>query len=324
MSENPQVPLMPYTQIVGQDRLKMALEIAYISPGLGGVLIRGQRGTGKSTAARAFGRMMYGELPVTLPINATEDRVVGGWDVEKLIVGEFKSENWRDGLLKQANQRMLFIDEVNLLDDHIINLILDVVSTGVLSVQREGKDIRGERVTMLMVGTMNPDEGELRPQLLDRFGLSLHLITVTNEAGMEGVRAQIIRNVLAFDVALSQARALPKGRDLFSVPYFAEGYAQDDKVRDTLQTAQERFKRMIHTPDNVIDRAVQVAQIFGADGHRADYLLVLAAKAWAAHQGRDTVSNDDVNKVAPLVLAHRKPGTEKITWDAQDDTLLAQ
>jgi magnesium chelatase subunit I len=130
------IPILPYSLIVGQDTLKLALELAYIAPRLGGVLISGQRGTGKSTAVRAFSMMVYRDLPVTLPINATEDRVVGGLDVDKLMQSDAK---WKDGLLVEANGKLLYVDEVNLLDDHIVNIILDVTSTGKLDVQRDGR-----------------------------------------------------------------------------------------------------------------------------------------------------------------------------------------
>lgn len=135
MAEAGTVPLLPYSYVLGQDTLRRALEIAYVAPSVGGVLVSGERGTAKSTTVRAFARMMYGELPVTLPINATDDRVVGGWRIDALMAGRTEPQ---PGLLEHANEQgVLYIDEVNLLDDHIVNLILDVVSTGLLAVQRE-------------------------------------------------------------------------------------------------------------------------------------------------------------------------------------------
>jgi magnesium chelatase subunit I len=128
--------ILPYSLIIGQTQLKLALELAYIAPRIGGVLLSGERGTGKSTAVRAFAQMIAEQLPVTLPINATEDRVVGGWKVNELIGGKAV---WQRGLLEEADKKgMLYVDEVNLLDDHIVNIILDVTSTGVLEIQREG------------------------------------------------------------------------------------------------------------------------------------------------------------------------------------------
>src|SRR5919199_4725036 len=123
MSNESHIQILPYTLVVGQEQLKLALELAYIDPAIGGVLISGHRGTGKSTAVRAFAQMIYGKLPVTLPINATEDRVIGGWDLKELMLGKTVEQK---GLLEEANGSLLYIDEVNLLDDHIVNIILDV------------------------------------------------------------------------------------------------------------------------------------------------------------------------------------------------------
>ena len=135
MNETSTIQILPYTLIVGQEKLKLALELAYIAPRIGGVLLSGQRGTGKSTAVRAFSVMMCDRLPVTLPINATEDRVVGGWEINQLMESKAK---WQEGLIKEAaKDKLLYIDEVNLLDDHIVNIILDVSSTGVLVVQNQ-------------------------------------------------------------------------------------------------------------------------------------------------------------------------------------------
>jgi magnesium chelatase subunit I len=171
------IPILPYSRIVGQQQIKLALEFAYVAPRIGGVLLSGERGTGKSTAVRAFSQMMYGCLPITLPINATEDRVVGGWKIEDLMQSRAVPQ---PGLLEEANGSSLYIDEVNLLDDHIVNIILDVTSTGVLVVQREGQSEQ-KRVNFTLVGTMNPEEGGLRPQLLDRFGLMVNVEAEKNE-----------------------------------------------------------------------------------------------------------------------------------------------
>jgi magnesium chelatase subunit I len=195
------IQILPYSQIVGQAQIKLALEIAYIAPPrLGGVL-SGQCGTGKSTAVRAFAQTIddRGRLPVTLPINATEDRVVGGWQIDELMKSEAK---WQDGLLQAANGRLLYVDEVNLFDDHIVNIILDVTSTGVLVVQRDGNDRQPESVAFTLVGTMNPEEDGLRPQLLDRFGL---MVSVSAESE-RAKRVQILQNVLKFN----EERSKPK------------------------------------------------------------------------------------------------------------------
>src|SRR5919199_2154337 len=194
MSNESHIQILPYTLVVGQEQLKLALELAYIDPAIGGVLISGHRGTGKSTAVRAFAQMIYGKLPVTLPINATEDRVIGGWDLKELMLGKTVEQK---GLLEEANSSLLYIDEVNLLDDHIVNIILDVTANGVLVIQREGRHDPPKPISFTLVGTMNPEEGGLRPQLLDRFGLMVSVTAETNEAE----RTMILQTVLEFDEA---------------------------------------------------------------------------------------------------------------------------
>ena len=304
-------PLLPYTKIVGQERLKLALELVYVSPRIGGVLIRGQRGTGKSTAARSFAQMLYGDLPVTLPINATEDRVVGGWQLEQLLLGEPVPQ---PGLLSQANGNLLFVDEVNLLDDHIVNIILDVTSTGILSVQREGLDLPDERVSFVLVGTMNPDEGELRPQLLDRFGLAIHLGTTLDEED----RMKIIDTVLGYDRALAMWRADPAT----PVPYFVEGKADDDEHRARLDNARLRLPDVNLDP-KIASKCVALAARFEVDGYRADYLLALAGCACAALRGTDQVAEGHIREVAPLVLMHRQSKKDQVIWhDTTDDEIV--
>ena len=223
------VILLLYSRIVGQEQLKLALEIAYIAR-MNGVLIRGQRGTGKSTAARSFAQMIYGNLPVTLPINATEDRVVGGWNLDELLRSK---RVWRPGLLEQANRKLLFVDEINLLEDHIVNIILDVTSTNVLTIQQNDQDVRGKRINFLLVGTMNPDEGELRPQLLDRFSLTTELSAETDPAK----RLAIVNAVIAFDRARETIQA--GGKDDF----YNEGHSADQERKQRLDDARQAFER---------------------------------------------------------------------------------
>jgi magnesium chelatase subunit I len=223
------IQILPYSQIVGQAQIKLALEIAYIAPPrLGGVL-SGQCGTGKSTAVRAFAQTIddRGRLPVTLPINATEDRVVGGWQIDELMKSEAK---WQDGLLQAANGRLLYVDEVNLFDDHIVNIILDVTSTGVLVVQRDGNDRQPESVAFTLVGTMNPEEDGLRPQLLDRFGL---MVSVSAESE-RAKRVQILQNVLKFN----EERSKPKSE------WLDKEFKASQKRRVELERAKQKFDRV--------------------------------------------------------------------------------
>lgn len=305
------IQILPYSQIVGQQQLKLALEVAYVAPRIGGVLISGQRGTGKSTAVRAFSQMIYERLPVTLPINATEDRVVGGWQIDQLMKGEAKEQ---PGLLEEANGTLLYVDEVNLLDDHIVNLILDVTSTGVLVVQREG--IRREQpVFFTLVGTMNPEEGSLRPQLLDRFGL---MVNVTAESG-EDQRARVLRAVLAFDHAMSD------NEDAANSEFMKQAKTEDQKTRDKLNQARYNFYK-VKVPDAVLQKCVQLASEFQAEGHRGDYVMALAAQAHAAIRDVKAVTLDDVKKVVSLTLPHRRPEFAQggqYSWTSEDDDKVA-
>jgi len=314
MSQPSTIQVLPYTRIVGQRELKLALELAYIAPRIGGVLISGQRGTGKSTAVRAFAQMMHGQLPVTLPINATEDRVVGGWKIDELMKGK---PQWQDGLLVEADRKLLYVDEVNLLDDHIVNIILDVTSTGVLVIQREGKS---EEVSLAftLVGTMNPEEGGLRPQLLDRFGL---MVGVTTETEIDQ-RREILNTVLAFDEVWAELRDHPSD----SLPeLLTKARAEDEAYKKKLVTAKEKFYE-VKLPADVVESCVKLTKEFQVQGNRGDYVMALAARAYAALQGEKQVTLDHVQTVAAMALQHRCPEASQgneVIWTSADSEKVA-
>lgn len=302
MKDSNPIPVVPYSAIVGQSRIKLALELSYVSPSIGGVLISGERGTGKSTTVRAFAKMVSNRLPVTIPINATDDRVVGGWKIDALVAGKAEPQ---DGLLKEANNGLLYIDEVNLLDDHIVNIILDVTSSGILEIQREGIVERNE-IHFTLVGTMNPEEGGLRPQLLDRFAL---MVDVQTELGS---RKQILKNVLQFEEAVLLARQKQKA------PFLEKMLRKDDERRKRLSVARKNLPPL---PDFILDYCVNLASAFKIDGHRAERILALSAQANAAIDGSNEVSRDDLKKVASLALQHRRKSSQ-LTWTSSDQKVV--
>ncbi|AVH60984.1 magnesium chelatase [Streptomyces dengpaensis] len=299
--------MLPYSLIVGQEELRTALEIAYVSPGVGGVLATGQRGTAKTTTVRAFTTMAVSEFPVTLPIGATDDRVLGGWEIPELMHGK---STRAEGLLERAARsasRMLYVDEINLLDDYLVNIILDVASTGVLPLERDhhSEDLRNVEFTL--VGTMNPDEGGLRPQLLDRFGL---VATVESEATDEQ-RQRIVETVLRFEAE----------REAPASEFIAEALRRDGERKATLDTARERVATVRYDTD-VVARCARLAQDFALAGHRGELVLMRAARALAAIEGAERVSRDHVRRVAKPALVHRRGRGDTGTfaaWTDQDD-----
>jgi len=255
--------------------------------------------------------MMYGSLPVTIPINATEDRVVGGWQVEKLMKGETEKQ---PGLLEEANGKLLYVDEVNLLDDHIVNILLDVTSTGKLLIQREGRNDQLD-IQMTLVGTMNPEEGGLRPQLLDRFGFMVGVETVEEREQ----RRAILETVLRFDRALQLER---QGQlDAFLV-------ASREATRQygiEVEQARAWFPSVMLTAQ-VAEMSINLADEFKVEGHRSDYLLALAACAFAARLHESETTLVHLKTVAELVLRHRVPDVDQLnnaSWSEEQDSLLA-
>jgi magnesium chelatase subunit I len=314
MDRSPGQANFPYSWVVGQEAMRRALEISYVSPSVGGVLIRGQRGTAKSTTSRAFAQMMTGELPVTLPIGATDDRVLGGWRVEDLLESR---TTWQQGLLEEAGAGlepgMLYIDEVNLLDDHLVNIILDVASTGVLTVQRDGAD-RSIPVRFILVGTMNPEEGNLRPQLLDRFGL----LAEVRSAATEQERKEILRTVLQFE------EEDPKSPS----ELLSGGIRRDAERKEQLAEARRRLGAgELEPSDGILGLAAAIAAEFRVEGHRGELVMVRAARALAAIEGDPAVLPRHVAWVAELALTHRRSWSESGTmpsWSDDDTAIVSR
>jgi len=292
----------PFSAIVGQDEMKRALLIAAVDARIGGVMVFGDRGTGKSTAVRALAGLLppidaaaagyqdgtprNGKVPVPfvdLPLGATEDRVVGALDLERALGAGVKA--FEPGLLARANGGFLYIDEVNLLEDHIVDLLLDVAASGENLVEREGLSVR-HPARFVLVGSGNPEEGELRPQLLDRFGLSVEVQTPIDLKQ----RVEILKRCDAFE------------RDPQA---FSDIWSRAE--RKTLkQIARGRAALSAVTiPDTVLTYASRLCMTVGADGLRGELTLMRAGRALAALDGAETVTTGHIAAVAPMALRHR-------------------
>jgi magnesium chelatase subunit D len=331
--------VFPFSAIVGQELMKKALILNAINPRIGGVLIKGEKGTAKSTAVRGIAHLLpdrevvsgctFGCDPhdpegmcsdcretkvgftietrrmrvIELPISATEDKVVGSLDIEHAVrKGETRFE---PGILAKANRNILYVDEVNLLNDHIVDVLLDVAAMGVNIIEREGVSF-SHPSSFILVGTMNPEEGELRPQLLDRFGLC---------AEVEGIRdpetrIELIRRRLAFE------------RDPIG---FAKTWSEKDtEIRDRILTAR-RILPLVEIPDPILSIIVQICIDMQVDGHRADIAIMKTASTLAAYHSRTEVNEEDVHEASVLVLSHRmrkKPfGNDRMEKEKIEETI---
>nr|QCI04942.1 Mg chelatase subunit e [Callithamnion tetricum] len=315
-------PVFPFTAIVGQEEMKLALILNVIDPKIGGVMIMGDRGTGKSTTIRAIADLLpqieviesdsfnshisdydlmcdevkrqleqginvsteFIDVPmVDLPLGATEDRVCGTIDIEKALTEGIKT--FEPGLLAKANRGILYVDEVNLLDDHLVDILLDSAASGWNTVEREGISIR-HPARFVLVGSGNPEEGELRPQLLDRFGMHAEIRTVKDPS----LRVQIVEQRSNFD------------NDPYSC--LKEYQNKQDELKQRIIDAQKKL------PDITIDYdlRVKISEICGVldvDGLRGDIVTNRAAKAYAAYESKDAVNIEDIKKVITLCLRHR-------------------
>jgi len=305
----------PFTAIVGQETMKQALVLTAIDPGIGGVLVFGDRGTGKSTAVRALAALLpeievidgcpvnsarAEDVPdwaglsawrkvkrptpvIDLPLGATEDRVVGALDIERALTRGEKA--FQPGLLARANRGYLYIDEVNLLEDHIVDLLLDVAQSGENLVEREGLSIR-HAARFVLVGSGNPEEGELRPQLLDRFGLSVEVRSPQDVA----TRVEVMRRRDAYDTGFDA---------------FMDGWRKKDVSLQKKILAARRKLPQLETPDAALQDCAALCIALGSDGLRGELTLLRAARALAALEGAASVGRSHLKAVAPMALSHR-------------------
>ena len=281
-------PGYPFSAIVGHDRLRLALLLCAVRPEIGGVLIRGEKGTAKSTAVRALATVLAAADPaatlVELPIGATEDRVVGSLDLQKVLRdGEHA---FAPGLLARAHGGVLYVDEVNLLGDHLVDVLLDAAAMGRVHIERDGVS-HSHEARFVLVGTMNPEEGELRPQLLDRFGLTVDVAA----SQQVPVRAEVIRRRLDYE-------ADPHA--------FAGRYAEADAALAGRIADARAAVGDVALPDSEVDRIAALCAAFGVDGMRADLVLARTAVAHAAWRGAGTVAEEDIRVAAELALPHRR------------------
>jgi Mg-chelatase subunit ChlI len=314
--------IYPFTAIVGQQRMRRALILNAIDTRIGGVLIRGERGTAKSTAARALAALLppvkvvkgcrFGcdpDRPITwctecrekytdqtdipvetrptpfvnLPVSATEDRVVGTLDIEKAI--QKGERHFEPGVLAAANRGLLYIDEVNLLDDHVVDILLDSAAMGMNIVEREGISF-AHPARFILVGTMNPEEGDLRPQLLDRFALSVEIRGILDPRQ----RVQIMERNLAFE---SDPEAFRQ-----------EWLSKEHELSEQIARARKLVDKVRYTSRDLLVIADLTAKM-QVDGHRADLVILKAARAHAAFEGRDAINPRDIALAAELALPHR-------------------
>lgn len=308
----------PFTAIVGQEEMKRALILNMINPKLGGVLIRGEKGTAKSTAVRALADVLplrsevegciYSCDPsddsfwcdacregtskratsrrmrvVNLPVSATEDRVVGTLDIEYAI--KHGEKRFEPGILAQANRNILYIDEINLLEDHLVDVLLDSAAMGVNSIEREGISFTHPS-SFVLIGTMNPEEGDLRPQLLDRFGL---VVNITAEDDIDK-RVEVVKRRLAFEA----------DPDKFAAEYRNE----QEELGQRILKAKERLSGVSYS-EKALRLIAEISVALDVDGHRADITMLKTAVTNAAFRGSSVVSREDIGTAAALSLPHR-------------------
>lgn len=277
----------PFTAICGQEDFKLALTLCMIDPGLGGVLALGDKGTGKTTTVRGLSHLMQ-DLPfVNLPIGATEDRVLGTLKLDVLL--NEKRLEIQTGLLAAAHQGILYIDEVNLLSDYLMDVLLDAAATGGYYLERDTISQWVES-RFCLVGTMNPEEGNLRPQLLDRFGLSVHINTPADKA----LRMEIVQRRVAFDM---------------DAPAFVKRFKNEEELLAAKIISAQTMLAAVKILPDIYEVVAELCIRHQVEGMRADILLVKAARAHAAYHGQVRVTAADVEAVQGFVLSHRSKQT---------------
>lgn len=324
--------LYPFSALVGQETMQLALLLNAVNPAIGGVLIRGQKGTAKSTAARALAALLpsleaaefviemrtnnglerivsqrsTAASPfVELPVGASDDRVVGTLDIERAL--QAGQRHFEPGLLAQAHRGILYVDEVNLLADHIVDVLLDAAASGVNTVEREGISV-SHPARFILIGTMNPEEGELRPQLLDRFGLAVEVAGQTDPAS----RAEVVRRRIAYEA--DPAR-------------FFERFATQEQALSRQIEAAQALLPQVELSDGLLELITHICAGSGVDGLRADITLYKTAQTLAAWEGRRQVMVDDIRRSAEFVLLHRRrrqPFEEPGLDQQQLDDLIEQ
>ena len=333
----------PFTAIIGQEEMKKALVLNVVNPRLGGVLIQGEKGTAKSTAVRALADLLpprlcikgckfhddpndksnwcdechekydnaapeTEELPmkvVELPVSATEDRVVGTLDIEAAIKEGKRS--FETGILADANRNILYVDEINLLDDHVVDVLLDSAAMGINTVEREGISY-SHPARFSLVGTMNPEEGDIRPQLLDRFALSVY---VAGEKDLDK-RAEVIKRRLEYE----------DNPEEFIKKWEEEQQNEVHRIQRAMKLLPQ-----VTTSNEILRMAARISITLGVDGHRADIVLIKTAETLAAVAGHTEVTKEDLREAAHLALPHRmrrRPFEEqKLDWENVDKVIDA-
>lgn len=328
------LPVYPFSALVGQDSMQLALQLNAVNPAIGGVLIRGEKGTAKSTAARGLASLLpplddttlsmdirgshgvetipLSFLPpgssapfINLPLGASDDRVVGTLNIEAAL--QHGERQFEPGLLAQAHRGILYVDEVNLLADHLVDVLLDSAASGINTIEREGISVT-HPARFIIIGTMNPEEGDLRPQLLDRFGL---VVEATSPADPT-IRAEVVRHRIAFEANPDQ---------------FIAKHADDEAaLSQRIIEAQARLPS-VTLSNGMLELITHICAHSAVDGLRADITMYKTAQTIAAWEGRESVSVDDVRKAAEFVLPHRRrrqPFEEPGLDERQLDDMIAE